>query len=87
MVDTFFKIAYTVVTQKEKYMAQVKFNTVYQVDIIESERGWGSKVDETLYFDNQAEAVKYAEDYNKKYNTATEVPDWYMYARYAGKVG
>jgi len=87
MVDNSAKIAYTVVTQKEKYMAQVKFNPVYQVDIIESERGWGSKVDETLYFDNQAEAVKYAEDYNLKYNTATEVPDWYMYARYAGKVG
>lgn len=67
-------------------MARIQLQTAYQVDIIESERGWGSKVDETIYFDNQDEAVKYAEDYNKKYNTSTEVPDWYMYARYAGKV-
>lgn len=58
----------------------------YRVDIIESERGWGSKVDETIYFDNEAEARQYATDYNLKYNTAKVVPDWYMRAEYAGKV-
>lgn len=68
-------------------MAQVpKPPATFRVDIIESERGWGSKVDETIYFDNEAEARKYAEDYNNKYNTASEVPDWYMYATYAGEV-
>lgn len=67
-------------------MARITVPSAYRVDIIESERGWGSKVDESIYFDNQAEAVKYADDYNNKYNTAKEVPDWYMYARYAGKV-
>lgn len=68
-------------------MAQIKLTTAYRVDIIESERGWGSKIDETMYFDNEAEARKYARDYNDKYNTATEVPDWYMRADYVGKVG
>ena len=58
----------------------------WKVVIIESERGWGSKIDEELYFDNEAEARKYAIDYNNKYNTATEVPDWYMRADYVGKV-
>lgn len=58
----------------------------HKVYIIESERGWGSKIDETIYFDNEAEARKYATDYNNKYNTATEVPDWYMRAEYAGAV-
>lgn len=67
-------------------MARISIPSAYRVDIIESERGWGSKIDETIYFDNQAEAVKYADDYNAKYNTASEAPDWYMYARYAGKV-
>ena len=67
-------------------MAQVKFNTVYQVDIIESERGWGSKIDETIYFDNEAEARQYAIDYNKEHNTAASAPDWYVRADYAGAV-
>jgi hypothetical protein len=63
---------------------------IYRVDIIESERGWGSKVDESIYFDNQEEAVKYANDYNDKYNPPLKpgegVPDWYMYADYVGKI-
>ena len=68
-------------------MPQVpKPQATFRVDIIESERGWGSKIDETLYFDNEAEARQYAIDYNNKYNTATEVPDWYMRAEYAGAV-
>jgi hypothetical protein len=71
-------------------MARVELKPTFQVDIIESERGWGSKVDETIYFDNQEEAVKYANDYNDKYNPPLKagegVPDWYMYARYAGRV-
>lgn len=68
-------------------MPRVELKTAYRVDIIESERGWGSKIDETIYFDNEAEARKYAIDYNLKYNTATEAPDWYMRADYCGKVG
>lgn len=59
---------------------------VYRVDIVESERGWGSKIDETIYFDNQAEARQYAIDYNKKYNTEQTTPSWYMYAQYIGAV-
>jgi hypothetical protein len=68
-------------------MARVQLNTAFRVDIIESERGWGSKIDETIYFDNGAEAKEYARAYNAKYNTATTVPDWYMRAEYVGKVG
>jgi hypothetical protein len=63
-----------------------KPEATFKVDIIESERGWGSKIDETIYFDNEAEARQYAIDYNLKWNTATEVPDWYMRAEYAGAV-
>ena len=50
------------------------------VDIIESERGWGQKIDETKEFATIDEARQFVTDYNNKYNTATEVPDWYMYA-------
>ena len=58
----------------------------YRVDIIESERGLGSKIDETIYFDNEAEARQYAIDYNRKYNNLDYVPDWYMRAEYVGAV-
>ena len=67
-------------------MARIdKPTAAYRVDIIESERGWGSKIDESIYFDNEVEAKEYAADYNRKYNTTTDVPDWYMRADYVGK--
>jgi hypothetical protein len=67
-------------------MPRVTIPTAYRVDIIESERGWGSKIDETIHFDNEAEARKYVTDYNTKYNNLDYVPDWYMRAEYRGRV-
>lgn len=57
-----------------------------KVEIIESERGWGSKVDEVKYFEAETseEALKVANEFCKNYNsknTEEVVPDWYMYAR------
>jgi hypothetical protein len=69
----------------ENDMARIERPIVYRVDLIEYERGWGSKVDERIYFDNEAEARKYCEDFNAK-NTAKVVPDWYMVAEYKGRV-
>jgi hypothetical protein len=54
--------------------------------MIESERGWGQKIDEVLYFDNEQEAKEYARDYNLKYNNLDYVPEWYIRAEYRGKV-
>lgn len=68
-------------------MAEVKMNqSLYKVELTEYERGWGSKHWDTKYFDNEAEAKKYAYDYNKEHNSKNEVPDWYVRADYAGKV-
>lgn len=67
-------------------MPRVELKTAYRVDIIERERGWGSKVDETIYFDDESEARAYAEEYNRKYNPPGPTPDWYMVAQYRGKV-
>jgi hypothetical protein len=66
-------------------MARIEKPTAHRVDLIEYERGWGSKVDEVIYFDNKEEAVKYCEDFNAK-NYDDEVPDWYMIAEYRGLV-
>ena len=51
----------------------------WRVDIIESERGWGQKVEDTKFFDNETEAKKFVNDFNNE-NTKTKTPDWYMYA-------
>ena len=66
-------------------MARIERPVGYRVDLVEYERGWGSKIDETIYFDNEAEARKYCEDFNAK-NYDDEVPDWYMIADYRGKM-
>lgn len=51
-----------------------------KVYIIESESGWGQRVDETKEFDSKEEAEKFVKEYNEKYNSKKEVPIWYMYA-------
>ena len=47
-------------------MARIDRPVGYRVDLVEYERGWGSKVDETIYFDNEAEAREYVEKFNAK---------------------
>jgi len=65
-------------------MGEVKFKGLWRVDIIESERGWGSKVDESKYFETEDEGKTFVKEYNEKYNPPLKrgesVPDWYMYA-------
>lgn len=61
-------------------MAEIKLNAVWAVDIIESERGWGSKIDETKLFDSKESADAFVKEYNKA-NTADVAPDWYMAAQ------
>lgn len=68
-------------------MPRVTIQTAYRVDMIESERGWGQKLDEVLYFNNEQEACDYARDYNLKHNNLNYVPDWYIRAEYRGRVG
>lgn len=36
----------------------------YRVDIIKTEIGWGSKIDETVYFDQLDEAEKFVSRFN-----------------------
>jgi hypothetical protein len=68
-------------------MAQIpKPAPTYKVVIVESERGWGSKIVDELYFDNDPEAHAYVTDYNQKHNNSDTVPDWYMVAVYHGIV-
>lgn len=49
------------------------------VIIVESECGWGQRIDETKEFDTREQAEVFVEEFNSK-NTEDTVPDWYMYA-------
>jgi hypothetical protein len=53
--------------------------TRWAVDIIESERGWGQKVDETREFDDYDEACRFRDAENAK-NAERTAPDIYWYA-------
>lgn len=51
----------------------------FQVVIIESERGWGTKIDDIVYFNSIERADEYVKNFNKD-NPSDYVPDWYMQA-------
>ena len=55
------------------------FKKRFAVDIIESERGWGRKLDSVETFATLEEAEKFQEEFNSQ-NTCDHVPDWYMVA-------
>ena len=66
-------------------MPEVKISTLFRVVIIESERGWGQRIDEVKYFDNEHDARRFCSEFNAA-NTEKVAPDWYMYADYQGRV-
>ena len=51
---------------------------MWYVQIEECERGWGCRVDEIKEFSTYEKALKFSDNYNRKYNSAISVPDWYM---------
>ena len=56
---------------------------LHKVYLEEFESGWGSRIDETLYFRTHADAEAYCNEFNA-HNDEPEVPDWYMIATYVG---
>lgn len=55
-------------------------NCVYRVTIIESERGWGQRVDEERDFKSKAEADAFVKEHNAKSIKPGPVPDVYWKA-------
>lgn len=58
----------------------------HKVVLIESEAGWGQRVDEVLHFDTETEAREYVKDYNDNWNPPGPAPSWYTVASYSGQV-
>jgi hypothetical protein len=60
----------------------------FKVHIIESEAGWGQKLDRVIGFVTEAKAKAAVRDYNHTYNPPRKTtPEWYMYAKYVGYKG
>lgn len=58
-----------------------------KVEIIESESGWGQRIDEVIEFDSKEKAEEFCRAYNSKHNPPREeTPKWYMYARLEGEL-
>jgi hypothetical protein len=55
---------------------EVKYTAV----IIESERGWGQRVDEVKEFDTEKERDDFIREFNS-HNNLPSAPDWYMMAQ------
>jgi hypothetical protein len=54
----------------------------FVVPMLESEKGWGSKIDgHAGPFDSKIEAETFRDAYNAKWNQEKQVPDWYIVAQ------
>ena len=51
-----------------------------KVYLVESEADWGRRIDEELEFMNREEAVQYAEEYNRSFNSGPIRSEWSMIA-------
>lgn len=54
-------------------------HTAIMVPVIESERGWGSKIDDYMVCNTEDDAKVFVHDFNSR-NTEKTTPEWYMYA-------
>lgn len=54
-------------------------NKVFKVPVIESEKGWGQKIDDYMVCLTKEKAESFIIDFNAK-NDKLVVPDWYMRA-------
>lgn len=52
-----------------------------KVYIVESEAGWGRRIDEEGEFMTRKEAVRYAEEYNRSFNGGPIRSEWSMIAK------
>lgn len=67
-------------TRREVILANPDQLKAWAVDIMESERGWGQKIDDTHYFLSEQEARDFERLYNKEFNSKDYTPSWYMQA-------
>jgi hypothetical protein len=52
-------------------------NLAVKIPVIESESGWGRKVDDYMVCLSMEDAMAFEKEFNAR-NTATSTPEWYM---------
>jgi len=52
-------------------------NLAVRIAVVESEAGWGRKIDDWMVCLTVEDAMLYEKEFNSK-NTADSAPDWYM---------
>ena len=52
-------------------------NIAFKIPVIESESGWGRKLDDWMVCLSTEDTIKFKEEFNSE-NTSTSTPDWYM---------
>jgi hypothetical protein len=57
----------------------MKAEVLYTAVLIESERGWGQRIDEVREFKTEKARDSFIKKFNSK-NNEPVTPDWYMYA-------
>lgn len=68
----------------QKWKAKPSKKYVFEVWMEEYERGWGSRVDQIMFFKSAGDANNYCKHYNDEFNSEEIYPDWYMKAVYRG---
>jgi hypothetical protein len=56
-------LAIATVNKKELKMAEVRVSSLYKVTMTEYESGWGQRPMGTKFFDNEAEAKRFCDEY------------------------
>lgn len=54
-------------------------NIAYKIEVIESEKDWGSKIDDYMVCLSIEQVLEFKREFNS-YNDKPTTPDWYMYA-------
>lgn len=58
----------------------------FLVDEIESEAGYGQRLEDQYLFPTEELAKEFVKAYNEKHNNQSTTPSWYMYQKYIGEV-
>lgn len=64
----------------EAYKGRLVVTVKFKVELWESERGWGQRLDEVREFDDAQKALDFYREFNTE-NDKDEVPAWYMFAK------
>ena len=67
----------TLTTPQGRGLIENGMATIFKVPVVESEKGWGRKIDDYMLCLSMEDAMAFTKEFNSQ-NTAKNTPDWYM---------